>query len=124
MFSERPTLDEPRTFKPLILCGSVIPDMTNFRDISVATLDARRKALNAQLAASGKKVSFTHLIAYAIVQAVKQFPVMVHAFQDVDGKPHRVTPQGIGLGLAVDVRRVPSDVRGLGREGTHQQAAP
>ncbi len=82
-----------------------VPTATSFRDIAVATLDARRKALNAQLAASGKKVSFTHLIAFGIVQAVKQFPVMVHAFQEVDGKPHRVTPQGIGLGLAVDVER-------------------
>jgi len=82
-----------------------VPTATSFRDIAVGTLDARRKALNSQLAASGKKVSFTHLIAFGIVQAVKQFPVMAHAFQEVDGKPHRVTPPGIGLGLAVDVER-------------------
>src|SRR5882762_2906177 len=82
-----------------------VPTATSFRDIAVGTLDARRKSLNAQLAASGKKISFTHLIAFAIVQAVKQFPVMTHAFQEVDGKPHRVTPQGVGLGLAVDVER-------------------
>ncbi len=82
-----------------------VPTATSFRDIAALTLDARRKSLNAQLAASGKKISFTHLIAYAIVQAVKQFPVMTHAFQEVDGKPHRVTPQGVGLGLAVDVER-------------------
>ena len=82
-----------------------VPTATSFRDIAVGTLDARRKALNAQLAASGKKISFTHLIAFAIVQAVKQIPVMTHAFQEVDGKPHRVTPPGVGLGLAVDVER-------------------
>ncbi len=82
-----------------------VPTATSFRDIAVSTLDGRRKGLNAQLAASGKKVSFTHLIAFAIVQAAKQFPVMTHAFQEVDGKPHRVTPQGVGLGLAVDVER-------------------
>ncbi len=82
-----------------------VPTATSFRDIAVGTLDARRKSLNAQLAASGKKISFTHLIAYAIVQAVKPFPVMTHAFQEVDGKPHRVTPQGVGWGLAVDVER-------------------
>src|SRR5467141_3426346 len=82
-----------------------VPTATSFRDIAVGTLDARRKSLNAQLAASGKKISFTHLIAFAIVQAVKQFPVMTHAFQEVDGKPHRVTPQAVGLGLAVDVER-------------------
>ena len=85
-----------------------VPTATSFRDITALTLDARRKGLNAQLAqlgTTGKKVSFTHLIAFAIVQAVKQFPVMTHAFQEIDGKPHRVTPQGIGLGLAVDVER-------------------
>jgi multifunctional 2-oxoglutarate metabolism enzyme len=82
-----------------------VPTATSFRDIAVGTLDAQRKALNAQLAARGKKVSFTHLIGYAIVQAAKQMPVMTHAFQDVEGKPHRVDPGGVNLGLAVDVER-------------------
>src|SRR5205814_77425 len=82
-----------------------VPTATSFRDISATTLDARRKALNSQLASSGKKISFTHLIGYAIVQAAKRFPVMTHAFQEVDGKPHRVDPGAIGLGLAVDVEK-------------------
>ena len=82
-----------------------VPTATSFRDIPADTLNSRRKALNTELAASGKKISFTHLIGYAIVQAAKQFPVMTHAFQDIDGKPHRVTPDGIGLGLAVDVEK-------------------
>src|SRR5919198_3566926 len=82
-----------------------VPTATSFRDISATTLDARRKTLNAQLAASGKKISFTHLIGYAIVQAAKHFPVMTHVFQEIDGKPHRVDPAGIGLGLAVDVEK-------------------
>src|SRR5213592_376348 len=82
-----------------------VPTATSFRDIAVGTLDARRKSLNAQLAASGKKISFTHLIAFAIVQAAKRFPVMTHHFQEIDGKPHRVDPGGIGLGLAVDVEK-------------------
>jgi len=82
-----------------------VPTATSFRDIQATTLDTRRKALNAQLAASGKKVSFTHLIGYAIVQAAKRFPVMTHHFQEIDGKPHRVDPGAIGLGLAVDVEK-------------------
>src|SRR5712664_4226432 len=82
-----------------------VPTATSFRDMSATTLDARRKTLNAQLAASGKKVSFTHLIGYGIVQAAKRFPVMTHAFQEIDGKPHRVDPGAIGLGLAVDVEK-------------------
>src|SRR5206468_2569449 len=82
-----------------------VPTATSFRDIQATTLDARRKALNSQLAASGKKVSFTHLIGYGIVQAAKRFPIMTHHFQDVDGKPYRVDPGAIGLGLAVDVEK-------------------
>jgi 2-oxoglutarate dehydrogenase E1 component len=82
-----------------------VPTATSFRDINATTLDTRRKALNAQLAASGKKISFTHLIGYAIVLAAKHFPVMTHVFQDIEGKPHRVDPGAIGLGLAVDVEK-------------------
>src|SRR5213083_1312317 len=92
-----------------------VPTATSFRDVAVAVLDARRKALNAQLAASGKKISFTHLIGYALVQAAKQFPVMTHAFQEVDGKPQRLDPQGVHLGLAVDVER---------KDGSHGLLVP
>ena len=45
-----------------------VPTATSFRDISATVLDTRRKVLNAQLAATGKKISFTHLIGYAIVR--------------------------------------------------------
>jgi len=82
-----------------------VPTATSFREVAVDTLDARRKELNAGLAASGKKISFTHLIGFAMVQAVKQLPVMTHAFQEVEGKPHRLDPQGVNLGLAVDVEK-------------------
>jgi 2-oxoglutarate dehydrogenase E1 component len=82
-----------------------VPAATSFRDISVDVLFARRAALNGQLASSGRKLSFTHLIGYALVQAAKQSPVMGRAFQDQDGKPHRVDPEGMALGLAVDVER-------------------
>src|SRR3989442_152689 len=82
-----------------------VPTATSFRDVPVDTLDARRRELNARLASSGKKISFTDLIGFAIVQAAKQFPVMTHAFQEVDGKPHRFDPRGVSLGLAVDVEK-------------------
>src|SRR5437899_1964212 len=92
-----------------------VPTATSFREIAAATLDAQRKSLNAQLAASGKKISFTHLIAYGIVQAAKAFPVMTHAFREVDGKPHRFDPHGVGLGLAVDVEK---------KDGSHGLVVP
>ena len=62
-----------------------IPTATSFRTITVTTLDERRK----QLKAEGQRVSFTHLIAYAIARAAtEQMPVMARAFQEIDGKPH------------------------------------
>jgi 2-oxoglutarate decarboxylase len=82
-----------------------VPTATSFRDIPVDVLAARRAAINGQVASSGRKLSFTHLIGYAIVQAAKQLPVMGRAFLDQDGKPHRVDPDGISLGLAVDTER-------------------
>jgi 2-oxoglutarate decarboxylase len=82
-----------------------VPTATSFRDVPVDVLDARRKDLNAGLAAAGKKVSFTHLVGFAIVRAARDYPVMTHAFQELEGKPHRLDPHGVNLGLAVDVER-------------------
>jgi 2-oxoglutarate dehydrogenase E1 component len=82
-----------------------VPTATSFRDIAAEVLDARRRELNAALAAAGKKISYTHLIGYAIVQAARALPVMTHAFREVEGKPHRFDPQGVNLGLAVDVEK-------------------
>ena len=53
-----------------------VPTATSFRTIAVDTLDAKRKALNGLLKERGMKVSFTHLVAWAIVQAAKEHPVM------------------------------------------------
>jgi 2-oxoglutarate decarboxylase len=79
-----------------------IPTATSFRTLAVTTLDERRK----QLKNAGQKVSFTHLIAYAIaLAATEDMPVMANHFAEVDGKPHRVDDGGCNLGLAVDVEK-------------------
>jgi multifunctional 2-oxoglutarate metabolism enzyme len=78
-----------------------IPTATSFRTLTVTTLTARR----AQLKAAGLKVSFTHLIAYAIAKAGAAMPVMTHHFAEIDGKPHRVDDGAVNLGLAVDVEK-------------------
>ena len=78
-----------------------IPTATSFRTLTVTTLEARRK----QLKEAGLKVSFTHLIAYAIAKAGSEMPVMAHHFAELDGKPHRVDDGAVNLGLAVDVEK-------------------
>ena len=78
-----------------------IPTATSFRTLPVDTLAGRR----AELKAAGRKLSFTHLIAWAIVVAARDMPVMANSFAEVEGKPHRVTPGAVSLGLAVDMQR-------------------
>ncbi|HYB23946.1 MAG TPA: multifunctional oxoglutarate decarboxylase/oxoglutarate dehydrogenase thiamine pyrophosphate-binding subunit/dihydrolipoyllysine-residue succinyltransferase subunit [Solirubrobacteraceae bacterium] len=78
-----------------------IPTATSFRTVTVTALDARRR----ELKAAGVKVSFTHLIAYAIARAGERMPVMAHHFAEIDGKPHRVSDGQVNLGLAVDVEK-------------------
>jgi 2-oxoglutarate dehydrogenase E1 component len=92
-----------------------VPTATSFREITVDGLDARRRELNAHLAAAGRKISYTHLIGYAIARAARELPVMTHAFQDVDGKPHRFDPHAVNLGLAVDVEK---------KDGSHALVVP
>jgi 2-oxoglutarate dehydrogenase E1 component len=78
-----------------------IPTATSFRTMTVTVLDGRRR----ELKAAGRKVSFTHLIAYAIVQAAAEMPSMVHHFAEIEGKPYRVEDGQVNLGLAVDVEK-------------------
>ena len=82
-----------------------IPTATSFRTVPVDVLDAKRKALNGVLKDRGMKVSFTHLVAWAIVQAAQDFRVMGRTFEERDGKPFVVEPGAISLGIAVDVER-------------------
>jgi multifunctional 2-oxoglutarate metabolism enzyme len=78
-----------------------IPTATSFRTLTVTILDARRR----ELKAGARKVSFTHLIAYAIARAGEDMPVMGNHFAELDGKPHRMIDGQINLGLAVDVQK-------------------
>jgi multifunctional 2-oxoglutarate metabolism enzyme len=82
-----------------------IPTATSFRTLAVDTLDAKRKALNGALSERGMKVSFTHLIAWAIVQAAKEWRVMSRNYAEQDGKPQVSVNERINLGIAVDVER-------------------
>jgi 2-oxoglutarate decarboxylase len=80
-----------------------VPTATSFRDVDVAILEARRRQLVEQLAPS--RVSFTHLIGFAIVRAAAEQPGMTAYYLEADGAAHRVDPGGVHLGLAVDVER-------------------
>jgi len=79
-----------------------LPTATSFRDVDVSLLWATRAAFNRQLKQRGLKLSFTHLIGWAIVRAAQQVPAMVHTLARQGDGYFRVDPGGVNLGLAVD----------------------
>jgi 2-oxoglutarate dehydrogenase E1 component len=93
-----------------------VPTATSVRAIPAKLLEVNRQILNNQLARTGAgKVSFTHLIAYAVLRALDDFPTLNSAYATEDGKPVVVRHQHVNLGLAVDVQK---------RDGTHSLLVP
>jgi len=83
-----------------------VPTATSFREIPAKLLEVNRKIINGYLARTrGGKVSFTHLIGYAIVKAFEAMPVMKSSYALVDGKPGVLRHEHVNLGLAVDVEK-------------------
>ncbi len=84
-----------------------IPVATSLRTVSVKLLEENRRIVNLQLKRinGGRKLSFTHIVAYAIIQAMKKYQGINNSFAILDGKPHVVKKPYINLGLAVDVER-------------------
>lgn len=81
-----------------------LPTATSVRAVPVKLLFDNRIVINNHLKrARGGKVSFTHLIGYAMVQALKAMPSMNYSFAEKDGKPTLVKPDHINLGLAIDL---------------------
>ncbi|WP_349628721.1 multifunctional oxoglutarate decarboxylase/oxoglutarate dehydrogenase thiamine pyrophosphate-binding subunit/dihydrolipoyllysine-residue succinyltransferase subunit [Streptomyces benahoarensis] len=81
-----------------------LPTATSVRAVPVKLLFDNRIVINNHLKrARGGKVSFTHLIGYAMVQALKAMPSMNYSFQEKDGKPTLVKPEHVNLGLAIDL---------------------
>ena len=83
-----------------------VPTATSVRDVPAKLLEVNRRILNNYLRRTrGGKVSFTHLIAYAMVKATAAVPAMMNTYVEVDGKPGVGRSDALGLGLAVDVEK-------------------
>ena len=94
-----------------------VPTATSFRVVPAKLLEANRLMLNNQLsrAQSGGKVSFTHLIGWALVKALQAIPALNSIFVEAapgTNTPSVLHPEHINLGLAVDLER-PDGSRGL-----------
>ncbi|MGY1986138.1 multifunctional oxoglutarate decarboxylase/oxoglutarate dehydrogenase thiamine pyrophosphate-binding subunit/dihydrolipoyllysine-residue succinyltransferase subunit [Blastococcus sp. SYSU DS0669] len=81
-----------------------VPTATSVRAVPAKLLVDNRIVINNHLArARGGKISFTHLIGYALVRALDSFPNMNSAFAEIDGKPVLVAPEHVNFGLAIDL---------------------
>ena len=83
-----------------------VPTATSVRAIPAKLLVDNRIVINNHLARGrGGKVSFTHLIAWALVRALGKHPEMNNAYTEVDGKPALLRPEHVNLGIAIDLVR-------------------
>ncbi len=81
-----------------------VPTATSTRTLPVKVLEENRRIINQHLAGEFRgKASFTHIIAWAMVQALKLNPAMTTSYLQVDGKPHKRLSGPINLGIAVDL---------------------
>src|SRR3712207_4248435 len=83
-----------------------VPTATSVRAVPAKLLVDNRIVINNHLARGrGGKVSFTHLIGYALVRAVVAQPAMNNSFAEVDGKPALAQPEHVNLGIAIDLAK-------------------
>ena len=83
-----------------------VPTATSVRAIPAKLLVDNRIVINNHLGRGrGGKVSFTHLIGYAVLRALAYSPEMNDSYAEEDGKPVLVQPEHVNLGLAIDVRK-------------------
>jgi multifunctional 2-oxoglutarate metabolism enzyme len=82
-----------------------VPTATSVRAVPAKLLFDNRIVINNHLRRNkGGKVSFTHLIGYALVRALRDFPNMNRHYGQDNGKPAVITPEHVNLGLAIDMK--------------------
>ncbi len=83
-----------------------IPVATSQRTIAVKLLEENRIIINQYLQKNKEgKISFTHLISWAILKAISKVPAMNNGFTVIDGKPNILIRKNVNLGLAIDIER-------------------
>jgi 2-oxoglutarate decarboxylase len=81
-----------------------IPTATSVRAVPAKLIADNRIVINNFLRRHRRgKISFTHLIGYAMVRAIADYPNMNRHFAEIDGRPQVVTPAHVNLGLAIDL---------------------
>lgn len=103
----------PKTLAANMDASLTVPTATSVRTVPAKLMIDNRIVINNHLRRTrGGKVSFTHLIGWALIQALKDFPSQNVYYAEVDGKPSLVKPAHIGLGIAIDIPK-PDGTRAL-----------
>jgi 2-oxoglutarate decarboxylase len=93
-----------------------IPLATSQRTVAVKVMDENRRIINQHRSLVGRgKVSYTHIMGWALVKAIESVPALNHAYYERDGQPFRVIHKQINLGIAIDV---------AGRDGARSLMVP
>jgi 2-oxoglutarate dehydrogenase E1 component len=83
-----------------------VPTATSERRIPVKLLDENRRIINQHLAENDRgKASYTHLIAFAVLRALEEFPQLNDGYAQVEGTPTRLKRAAVNLGVAVDLTK-------------------
>jgi len=90
-----------------------VPTATSVRTVPAKLMIDNRIVINNHMSRTrGGKVSFTHLIGWALIQALKEFPSQNVYYAEIDGKPAVVAPAHVNLGIAIDLPK-PDGTRAL-----------
>jgi len=93
-----------------------VPQATSQRIIPVKVIDENRRIINEHRTLTGKtKISYTHIVGWAIVKAVQTNPTLNHAYAETQGQSFRAVREAINIGIAVDV---------AGKDGTRSLKVP
>ncbi|GAA2004448.1 multifunctional oxoglutarate decarboxylase/oxoglutarate dehydrogenase thiamine pyrophosphate-binding subunit/dihydrolipoyllysine-residue succinyltransferase subunit [Microbacterium ulmi] len=103
----------PKTLAANMDESLTMPTATSVRTVPAKLMIDNRIVINNHMSRTrGGKVSFTHLIGWAIIQALKEFPSQNVFYAAIDGKPSVVAPAHINLGIAIDLPK-PDGTRAL-----------
>ncbi|RZI87920.1 MAG: multifunctional oxoglutarate decarboxylase/oxoglutarate dehydrogenase thiamine pyrophosphate-binding subunit/dihydrolipoyllysine-residue succinyltransferase subunit, partial [Microbacterium sp.] len=103
----------PKTLAANMDESLTVPTATSVRTVPAKLMIDNRIVINNHMARTrGGKVSFTHLIGWALIQALKAFPSQNVYYAEIDGKPSVVAPAHINLGIAIDLPK-PDGTRAL-----------
>lgn len=81
-----------------------IPTATSLRTISVKLLEENRRIINHHLKRLNQgKISYSHIVAFAIVKAIKKYPSLNNSYVQYDDKPYLLEKDYVNLGIAVDL---------------------